>query len=1007
MAGVFPILAGGANVVGEVLVVLPDPVRAAGDPVFRPGVARHPTSTVILSALQPAATQLTIFAPATSAVRRIDVPPLGTSSITTLLELSPLPFGGDARALFAALGGVPTFYLGVPFALPPDDDLVAISSELGNVTSPGTAFIGAVFPDGVTRAPSGWIAIIDQIVGSSEACHTMLTPFANERRIIVVDHAGRLDHRNPTTSELRPVTFQIRLSGDADPTWERTLQPGEFDLEAIVAAQHLGSFDSLFAPPAGRQFEVRAFFGDDAIPVQSILELDAASFKDGYVAIPPSSTRATLHLQITDLDAWYPAPSTPRLIERYRTGSHFEPLIDGIPAFRRLVQDLDRAGHPGHGAQFAGWAFNHFTLDEQDGRDLVQIAEAIIAGQGDVRMLATKFLQDEENFDHFQTNIIKLIALLLVAPSFVAFFLGYTKKFSNDGTGFILSLFAPLLITSPLLALLSARIPEILDFLEPSGELLAPTNALVTGDPIAIHARNPVRVRDNPLPLPTIEFLPGFVRNFILDDVTDHVGVWHNKQQCVKFESAPGVTEYSVFLGGIDINRNRLDAPGHGRPELYHDIHCRLTGPIVRDAWDSFNERWDFDRVRANTTRTAIPAPEPAEVRARPERHIARVGRTYPGPNPDGNSTGLPFSPQGERSTYDTLLAAIRQARRCIYIEEQYFVYDGTTDPPNLSEGSYHAALLNAASHCERLVILMPAVADQPWGEARWRRLIAQLRDAWGSRMMVGVPHRRPRLDKATLVAGVGRTRLVHAIDPATTTFRLAPAVRVPKSPFWLWIDGEVMFLYDTRRIEVDGQQVMEVDVMRANAPNDATHWFATPRAHKENAPVTHARLGSIYVHAKCMMIDDIFVSIGSANLNRRGFFWDGEINAFAIPERLAAAPDNPARAMRTALWAEHAGIPPAMGAVLFADPVGGADALLRSPWLGNRFVPLDSVNLKAQFEIHDITLAAGDMDVFKTVLKLAGFMGEQVLEDARDNLWNSLADPTSFVDPHRLYEDL
>ena len=28
-------------------------------------------------------------------------------------------------------------------------------------------------------------------------------------------------------------------------------------------------------------------------------------------------------------------------------------------------------------------------------------------------------------------------------------------------------------------------------------------NALVTGNPIAIHSRNPVRVRDNPLPLPT------------------------------------------------------------------------------------------------------------------------------------------------------------------------------------------------------------------------------------------------------------------------------------------------------------------------------------------------------------------------------------------------------------------------------------------------------------------------------------------------------------------------
>jgi hypothetical protein len=99
---------------GEVVVVLPDPERAAGNPIFRPGVARHPTSTVILFEVRPAATQLTILTPATSAVRRIDVPPLGSSSITALLDLSPLPFNADAWALFAALGGVPTFCLGAP-----------------------------------------------------------------------------------------------------------------------------------------------------------------------------------------------------------------------------------------------------------------------------------------------------------------------------------------------------------------------------------------------------------------------------------------------------------------------------------------------------------------------------------------------------------------------------------------------------------------------------------------------------------------------------------------------------------------------------------------------------------------------------------------------------------------------------------------------------------------------------------------------------------------------------
>lgn len=996
MSGIVPMVASAnARVVGETLLVLPDPERVSSDPIFRPGVARHATSTLILLEVQAIAPPLAIRAPATSAARRIVVPNIGASTISTLLELSPLPVGADARALFAALGGIPTFYLGFAGPLPADDDLVLMNAPLGNLTGTQSAFIGAVFPDGVTRAPAGWIDLIARAVNDpADPWSTLLNLFTNNRRIIVVDHAGRLNDL--------AISFQIRLSGDVAPRWTRALAADQFDLEQVVAGNPLIdgplSFASLFSPPAGQQFQVRAFFGDDAIPVQSILELDAASMESGYVAIPPAPGRSTLHLQVTDLGAWYPPPSTQSSIARYRAGSRFEPLIDGIPNYSRLVQDLDRAGHPGHGAQFTGWAFNRFVLNEQDDRDLVEIASDIIAGGGDVRLLATKFVQDDENFDDSLNSVLGVLTFLLVPPAIGIHLLGYSKRFSSDNAGFVVALLVPFLGTVTL-GVIAGRIQEILDFLEPSGELLAPMNALVNGDKIAIHARNPVRSRDNPLVLPPLPFN--------LEAITDHFGVWHNKAQFVKFQSAPGVTEYAAFIGGMDINKNRLDTPGHNLTQIerdidfYHDLHCRLTGPIVRDAWRSFNERWDFDRI-GETAREAIPMPALAELPARPERHIARVGRTYFGANPDGNSTPLPFSPEGERSIYDTLVAAIRKARRSIYIEEQYFVYDGSTNPPNPSEGTYHAALLQAASHCERLVILMPAVADQPWGVARWRRLVSELRQAWHSRLIIGIPQRRPTLPAASTHAGIGRTRLVHDIDAITTRFRLSPAVRVPESPFWLWIDGEIMFIYKATRIEVDGEHVMEVDVVRANAPNDATRWHSTPRPHKKGAPATHSRLGSIYVHSKSMVVDDIFVSVGSANLNRRGFFYDGEMNAFAIPERLAASPDNPARAMRMSLWAEHAGVSPAMGAVLFADPVGGADVLLRSPRLGNRFTPLDSVDLKAQLTIAPELETAGD-----TVKVFLEFAGLSLAEANRSRIWNSIADPTSHVDPHRIVEEV
>lgn len=1001
MPGIAPMITlAAATRVGETAIVLPDPPRTLTDPVFRPGVARHPKSTVILLQVRalPAQT-LAVLAPAAAAVRRITIPPLGANNLTTLLELSPLPFSDDARALFAQLGSVPTFYLGVPSPAVADDEFVAIGAQLGTVSGDTPAWIGAVFPDGVTRVPSAWIAAIAgalAVVDPGNAWPGLLGLFPPaERRLIVLDHAGR---------PAQETRFEIRRSGDTAPRWFRTLPPNVFDLEQVVAADPLDGVASLFTPPAGQQFQVRADFGGGAIPVQSIFEQDSASLGDGYVAIPAVSGAARLHLQVTDLGAWYPPQSTPSSVQRFHAGSRLEPLVDGIPTFKRLVEDLKMAGHPGHGAQFTGWAFNRFVLDEEDGRDLVEIAEAILANGGDVRMLATKFLQDEENFDSIQDPLPKILALVLAHIGFGTFFyLRFLELRPNHRPGYFITLFAGLFSALPI-ALLTSRIDEILEFLEPSGELLGPMNALTGAGPIAIHSRNPVRFRDNPAGL---DANPNAgVAQLVLDlaeELTDHLGVWHNKAQLVKFKPAPDRTEHAAFLGGIDINKNRLDTPGHNRPELYHDVHCRLTGPVVRDAWISFNERWELDRGVAGGAADPIPAPAPADLPPRPERHIARVGRTYFGPNPDGFSTPLPFSPQGERSTYDTLLAAIRQARRCIFIEEQYFMSEGTVAPPVLTEGSYHAELLSAASRCERLVILVPFAGDQPWGEQRRRRIFAELREAWGPRLLLGFPQRRPTLGEGHTVAAVGRTRLLDDIDSTQTRFRIGPDVRVPEPPFWMWVDGELMLIHSTTRLPGESAKdfATQVEVLRAVAPHDPARWFATPRAHKRGAPVTHSRPGAIYVHSKIMIVDDVFVSIGSANLNRRGFFHDGEINAFAIPERLAAAADNPARALRLQLWAQNLGLPPAMGAALFGDTIGDTDFLLRSPWLGNRFTPVDAVDLKGQLALVNQEIAdGGDMMLF--FLKLAGLL---TVEADSELLLNAVSDPTSFVDPNQISE--
>jgi non-ribosomal peptide synthetase component F len=125
-------------------------------------------------------------------------------------------------------------------------------------------------------------------------------------------------------------------------------------------------------------------------------------------------------------------------------------------------------------------------------------------------------------------------------------------------------------------------------------------------------------------------------------------------------------------------------------------------------------------------------------------------------------------------------------------------------------------------------------------------------------------------------------------------------------------------------------------------------------------------------------------------------------MNAFAIPERLAAAPDNPARALRQELFAQHLGLPPEMGAALFGDPVGDVDFLHRSPWLGNRFTPLDAADLKAQLTLVDNDITDGS-DMMLVFLKFAGL---ELIEANRLRIWNQASDPTSSVDPNPIAEE-
>ena len=69
-----------------------------------------------------------------------------------------------------------------------------------------------------------------------------------------------------------------------------------------------------------------------------------------------------------------------------------------------------------------------------------------------------------------------------------------------------------------------------------------------------------------------------------------------------------------------------------------------------------------------------------------------------------------------------------------------------------------------------------------------------------------------------------------------------------------------------------------------------------------------YARTGKlrdpIYVHAKVAIVDDRWLTVGSANLNEHSLFNDSEVNVVVRDEDLA-------RDTRLRLWSEHLELPP------------------------------------------------------------------------------------------------
>ena len=85
------------------------------------------------------------------------------------------------------------------------------------------------------------------------------------------------------------------------------------------------------------------------------------------------------------------------------------------------------------------------------------------------------------------------------------------------------------------------------------------------------------------------------------------------------------------------------------------------------------------------------------------------------------------------------------------------------------------------------------------------------------------------------------------------------------------------------------------------------------------------------FVHTKVTIVDDVFCTIGAANMNRRGLTHDAELNAFILDGRVEDGARKFARDLRTRLWSEHLGMPLTAASFNQLNDVGRALDILRN----------------------------------------------------------------------------
>ena len=355
-----------------------------------------------------------------------------------------------------------------------------------------------------------------------------------------------------------------------------------------------------------------------------------------------------------------------------------------------------------------------------------------------------------------------------------------------------------------------------------------------------------------------------------------------------------------AFVGGLDITDGRYDTPEFplfdmtlhkddfyqnctedataktGPREPWHDIHAKLEGPAVKDILKNFTERWLKQSDEPNVIERVELEDFDLDAHGQEGLHDddawdVRVLRsiTQDSAQFDEDRAQILHQKYGCRvddSIQKTYVKLIRSAKSFIYIENQYFLgsaYDWNSDDDKTTD-TQHTIPMELTT-----------------------RIIKSIQNGTSFKVYICIP---------MFPEGIPTTKASQEIL------------------YWQHCTMQAMYRRVAEAIKkekVEGKQPQDYlnfyCLGKRETPDEVPADLEDPKEDSPAALVRDSLRHPIYVHSKLMIVDDMHVVLGSANINQRSL--DGNRDSeICLHGFQRGCNRNGVHVFREALWAAHLG---------------------------------------------------------------------------------------------------